>query len=873
MKAMSLVVFTCAALVMLGGPATGAGPDGVKIQARVEFSSMDEWRDFVSRPDLDIMKSKPGVGVTIVTDPAQLDELVSLGYRVTVEIEDMEEHYASRLRGPNFGDFHTYSETEEFLDSLHATYPDITTAKFSIGTSHLGNNLWAIKISDNPTVDEAEPEVLFDGVHHAREPITVEAQMHFMEWLTQGYGVDPEATFLVDNREIWFVPIMNVDGYLYNETTYPGGGGMWRKNRRDNAGSCEGVDNNRNYPMQWGGAGSSSDPCDETYKGPTAGSEPENQAYMNFVAGRDFVTNITFHSVAALVLLPWSYTNAHTPDDATFRTMGNKMAQYNGYTVGQPGEVLYNCSGTTTDWNYDQHDVFSLCIEVGGSDFWPQESEIPGLRAENLWPQIYVTRTAGSYLALLSNALTGGNGNGKPDPGETLDLTVTVENQSVLSAATNVSVTLLTDDPYVQLVDAFSTLGSIAASGSSSNAPDPFTFTLDPLTPNGHGLVLTVRIDADGFSMEEEISWLVGTPVTLFSDNMEGGTTNWVENNGLWGLTTALYHSATHSYTDSPSGSYGDLVNTWIQLANPLDLSNAASADLSFWHRYNTEEDYDFCYVEASTDGGVSWGQVGPKYDGDNGTWQQVTLPLAEFCGTANFKLRFRLVSDTYVTDDGWYVDDVVISGPPTGNARPTAPTLDSPANGSTVGTSSPTLTVVNATDADPEDVLTYGFIVYGDELCTTVAASVGGVAEGSGTTGWTVSTALAEGTYWWRAYADDGTERGPLMTTASFTVEASGVDDGTVASLALHPATPNPFSAETRIGFELPARADVSFAIYSVDGRLVRTLVAGAAGPGPVTVTWDGLDEGGDRVASGLYFARLAANGEERRAKVVVLK
>jgi hypothetical protein len=179
---------------------------------------------------------------------------------------------------------------------------------------------------------------------------------------------------------------------------------------------------------------------------------------------------------------------------------------------------------------------------------------------------------------------------------------------------------------------------------------------------------------------------------------------------------------------------------------------------------------------------------------------------------------------------------------------------------------------VTNASDPDPGDVLTYGFAVYSDALRTSQVAAVANVAEGSGTTSWTVDTALAEGTYWWDAYADDGTERGPLMDLALFEVESSGIDDA-IAEIALHPARPNPFRGATELAFELPAAAAVRLAIYGVDGRLVRALVEGQAGPGPMTVSWDGRDEAGHAVGSGLYFARLEAGDRVLRTKVALIK
>ncbi len=876
---MARVLSVCLAAVLLLAAlsATAAGPDGPYVQARVEFKSASEAERFMGIEGLDIMKSKPGVGVQLVTSFEQIEELRALGFDVIVEHDDMASFYASRNTVRGYGDFLTFDETVAFINALHASYPNIVSEPISIATTEEGRTLWALKISDNPEVDELEPEILLDAVHHAREPIGINAVTNYMTWLTSNYGTDAEATFLVDNREIWFIPCVNPDGYCYNESTDPDGGGMWRKNRRDNAGSsCYGVDPNRNYGYQWGTSGISTDPCNEVYCGTEAFSEPEIAGYRDFVEAHDFTTNITFHSVAAAVLVPWSYTSAFyppEPDNTMFHEIGDVMAMYSGYEVGTADEVInYTCSGTTCDWMYGVHGIWSLCIEVGGSGFWPQQSEIAGLTAENLWPQQYISRIAGAYLALDSTHLAGGNGDQEPDAGETLNMTVTVDNQGVVANAANVRVTLLTDDPYVDLLDAETMLGTIGAGSAGQNALDPFSFSVDAGTPDGHGLIMTLVIEGDGLYMEEELSWMVGEPTVVFFDDMESGTGNWVENDGYWGLTTASSHSPSNSYTDSPGGSYSNYRNTWIELATPIDFSAAAAADLSFWHRVVTEEDYDFCYVEASDDNGATWSQVGPKYHGNSYGFQQIELSLNDFVGTSGFKLRFRFTSDSYVTDDGWYVDDVTISGPPTGNTKPTVPILNDPPDGGTVAVSTPVLTVDNSSDVDPGDVLTYGFRVYDDAVCTNLVASMSGVAEGSATTSWTVGSSLADGTYYWRTFADDGTERSQLMATCSFLVESTGVGE-TFGRVALYPASPNPFGGTAKLSFALPARTNVELSVYSVDGRLVRTLVSGEAGPGQVDVTWDGRDNSGRNVGNGLYFMRLQAAGETRHGKLVVLR
>jgi carboxypeptidase T len=242
-------------------------------------------QDLLQNGELDLLDFGDGE-VRLVSRPSVTKDLLAQGWDVEIVHADLESFYASRLQGKQPGVWHTYDETFAEMNLLHSQYPNITTAPFSIGQTGEGRDIWAIKVSDNPNVDEDEPEVLYDGMHHAREIMTVELLLYFSRYLCENYGIDPTATSLVDNREIWFVPILNVDGVVYNEMANPGGGGMWRKNRRDNGGDCYGVDPNRNYPFQWEGAGSSTDPCAEDYRGPGAASEPEVLAMMNLVNTR-----------------------------------------------------------------------------------------------------------------------------------------------------------------------------------------------------------------------------------------------------------------------------------------------------------------------------------------------------------------------------------------------------------------------------------------------------------------------------------------------------------------------------------------------------------------------------------------------------------
>ena len=129
--------------------------------------------------------------------------------------------------------YHSYTELTTEVAAVAAAHPDIVE-RFSIGTSYQGRQLWAVKISDNVTVDENEPEVMFDGTHHSDEHMATEMTLHILHWLVDGYGVDPRITGIVNSREIWIVFLVNPDGAEYDIS----GGTFhhWRKNRQPTPG-------------------------------------------------------------------------------------------------------------------------------------------------------------------------------------------------------------------------------------------------------------------------------------------------------------------------------------------------------------------------------------------------------------------------------------------------------------------------------------------------------------------------------------------------------------------------------------------------------------------------------------------------------------
>src|SRR5688572_24259104 len=187
----------------------------------------------------------------------------------------------------SMGGYLTYAQMVAELDELKTLYPDLITTKSSLGTSAEGRAIWMVKISDNPEVHEdLEEGILYTALTHAREPISMMSLTYFMQYILSRYGTDPEITCLINNRELYFVPCVNPDGYVYNQTTNPGGGGFWRKNRRNNGDGTFGVDINRNFDYNWGSDDSGSSPVtsSEVYRGPSAGSEIETGILKNFVS-------------------------------------------------------------------------------------------------------------------------------------------------------------------------------------------------------------------------------------------------------------------------------------------------------------------------------------------------------------------------------------------------------------------------------------------------------------------------------------------------------------------------------------------------------------------------------------------------------------
>ena len=577
----------------------------------------------------------------------------------------------------SMGGYLTFQEMVDELDSMALLYPNLITVKTNLGNSLEGRPIWMVKISDNPGTDESEPEAFYNSIHHAREPNALMQLIYYMWYLLENYGSDPMVTHLVNNREMYFVPMINPDGYVYNQTTDPMGGGMWRKNRRNNGAGSFGVDLNRNYGFSWGhdNFGSSPDPTSATYRGTAAFSEPETQVIKTFCENRDFKIAFNYHSYGDWVIYPWGYIPNRTPDSLRFIQFGEVLTRENNYIYGTGTETVgYTVNGDSDDWMYGEQTtkgkIMSMTPEVGEQffGFWPPQSEIIRLADENLAANLHLACLAGECINCLPHPTP-------PITGTTYQLPADFHNLG-LTDAQPVSASFLTSDPNILSVNNNPrNLGSIT---SNQIVTDSFDLTL--AAGIAEGTLLTGVIETQysgGYVQTDSVSFRYGTPVVLFSS--DGETITRDDWDGTWARTTERAHSGVYSITDSPNFSYTPYDYNFFVTDNPIDLSGIVAPWIEFYATWQMEKNWDYVQFQVSPDGANFNGLAGqfsrpgtglsvqpanePIYDGLRIDWVHENISLIPFAGMPQLWLRFLLESDGYVEYDGYYFDDLLVQG------------------------------------------------------------------------------------------------------------------------------------------------------------------------------------------------------------------
>ena len=642
---------------------------------------------------LDHYKKNKDNTIDIILSESEKDILVDHGINFEVIQDDLTSYYLNRsepsidrdfLLGSMLGNY-TLQEALNQMDNLSMLYPNFVSEKDSIGTSFEGRTIWAFKLSDNPSIDEDEPEVLFTGLTHAREPLSMMNLFYFANWLCENYNSNITANYLLDNREIWFVPIINPDGYAYNESISPSGGGMHRKNRRTNppnsscnAGTQQGVDLNRNYGYNWGAnnSGSSGNPCSAVYRGSSAFSEPETEAISNFILAREFNNVLHYHSYSNFLIHNWGDGSLpDEPDLTTLREIGKEMTRYNGYLVGTGTETVgYGVNGDAVDWSYGTAGLISYTPEVGSfsDNFWPSEDRVIPLCQDQVYSNSIFSLVSGSDYVIYDKIFN----NRYPEIDDTVSISLVIQNRGLMNSDGSVIIDITPLNTYSSL-----NVDNIVIETLPARSTDTTDILLSVSSDiqNGFmgGLILSLH-DSSSFNRMDTISIIFGDPEEIFFEGAENGMIEWSDDDN-WGTIFDATEGLS-SITDSPVGNYiGDWGTSETQLSRIINFSGIFYPYITFDAKWNIEESYDYVQFQASNDG-INWTPLSgyytstgsgsgvqitgdPIYDGLQEDWINETIDLSFYTNTPQTWFRFVLKSDGAVEEDGFYFDNFYIHG------------------------------------------------------------------------------------------------------------------------------------------------------------------------------------------------------------------
>ncbi len=768
----------------------------------------------------------------------EYNQLAALGYQIEA-IPDPAKIYADSLwlatqfSANPLDAYHTFEELTTEMQQLIQQYPEICWLE-SIGKSLRGKDLWIMKITDNVTIEEYEPEFKYISSMHGDEPVGMEICIYLIRYLLENYRVDPRITRIVDETEIWIMPLMNPDGYIARQ--------RWNFN---------GVDLNRNFPDRIRDPFNISD-----------GREPETQAVMNFSSDHSFILSANFHTGALVANYPYDGNSTGRsvytvcPDDLLFIELAKTYSSHNvpmwnspyftfGITNGADWYVIY---GGMQDWSYVWMGCNEITIELSDNK-WPNASYLPSFWEDNREAMLnYIEAIHWGVRGVISDALTGKplaatievegidhKVYSDPDRGDYYRMLLPGMYKFRFSADDYISqefdsVVVLQDfityrDVQLNPENSFNITGTIKdrVTGTPLFAHLNFAGSLKFLI---HADSLTGRfqitVPADTYSVKiQNNRYVILIDTLILSSNLNQHyelqpyvfvlDLDFDENNGdlipsdslwQWGIPKfgpEKAYSGQKLWGTSLSGSYPDYSDASLVISS-LTLPDVDGLVFSFWHWMQAETDsvfpdsaYDGGLIELSCDNGINWTQLFPLHEYSHklsgfaesspfphGTsifsgqheWKEEIFDLNTFRGMA-IKIRFYFGSDKDNDHPyaGWYIDNVATKYP---------------------------------------------------------------------------------------------------------YVESEAIDSNNFVSPShfwLSPNYPNPFNNSTSIIYALPCISHITISIFNIKGQLIKVLINKKQVSGKHQISWDGRNSYGQPVCSGVYFIRFSYNNQSRIRKALMLR
>ncbi len=544
-----------------------------------------------------------------------------------------------------FGGCLTYDMVLQELDDMRALYPNLISAKLDasvtfsdtdVETTIEGRTMYYVRISDNPDMDEdGEPETLYQSLIHSREAASVMQLLYYMWYILENYENDAAIRNLVNNQALYFIPVFNPDGFVYNEVQAPNGGGGQRKNRNTSGGCsiyADGIDLNRNSGYFWDNGGSSDSTCSGTYMGSAPFSEIETQIMRDFFDDHDFelalnhhsFKNAMLHAYAGVDRIPGTSTpfpNSHADEYSKYN---HDMTEYNRYAYGPSTYISSLNSGNMNDWmlggaNYNYTGFNSGLARTSGTGsgketmawtpenglssegtggtyggFWPQPSNFLPISKRAMRMNFLAAYFSGKYGKLHDlnqSDITTTSGN----------LTFAIENLGQKASDFTVTVT-----PVLGV----NTVGpAVTESFSAAQVLEQRTitipYTLDSgIQPNDiikFQVVFTNDYASDNVLLETYITKPYN-PNVVFTATADPTNLNGWTSSGSWTTTTDGYQG-TNAYKSNSTTVYGTNEDETLQLNGTRDFTNMETVLIQYHAKWDLERSFDFVTIEGSTDG------------------------------------------------------------------------------------------------------------------------------------------------------------------------------------------------------------------------------------------------------------------------------
>ncbi|MFC1556102.1 M14 family zinc carboxypeptidase [candidate division KSB1 bacterium] len=850
MKTIMSVILT--AVLLISAISANAQTE-IEGRYRIEIGSTDILRK-LQQFEFRIIGEKTGEYIDVECTVGQMREISRAGFTIESVPPESDLFYSIKAVPDAF---HDYAETVSFLTLMAAQYSSIAEMH-SIGKSTEGRDIWALKISDNPDIDEDEPCFLTEGCMHGNEHHGSENVLNFIRYMLEGYGSDPEVTYWIDNREIWCVPLVNPDGHELNQ-------------RR----SYTNVDLNRNFGYFWG--------FNASAYGDQPFGEPETAAIRSLIEQIRPYASIAWHTAGRLFLYPWAYIDNITPPDIElFLELGtdivdsvNAVDPAIDYELRRAGAWYWH-GGTYNDWIYSQYGMMTYTGEMMTSqsaDSSQHENEIvlPAFQVMLRRPEIQgvtgaiTDSTSGAPLSADFRILEiFDEVQLKPrysDPATGRYLRFLTPGTYTLQVTHNgyesyrKTVTVTANEPVHTLDIKMRRMPEIShfahsVSGSefcsnSGNGKGVF--------PQGGVASVRMKMINTGFFdvhnvyaiLSTQNSYVTITQDSVFVDAVDSGAVMELLTDFELQIDSNIYPGAEIAFQlDFFDGSGTQWSNEFVGHITGFftELEYDKSQDFYTWHHAsmpgasNSHDDWQWGLAGGKTtdpDSGYSgewlWGTDlgGSGYNGDyqNNVDNYLEMPSVYVADWPSGYLQFYRWLNVLSGDTAYIkVNDSVIwtsFGLPVSESSWTLQTYDI----SSFLQSSDSVHVVFGLRTNNSGV-TGGWNIDDIRISQNILVSV-----------------------------DDSK---PIISPDEF---------------QLYPVYPNPFNSSAVITFDLPGAGTVDIGVYNILGQRIKTIANRDFSPGTVHLQWNGDNDSGAAVSTGIYFLRCTGSSFVETQKMMLVK